>query len=91
MDTTIQETEVDDMIFCNSLIDQMWDNWLDELQKDGIPQEEAEAIQHFALCYGCTPKSPAALMYQGFRAGIGYGLDLADRMDKAALEKEGRA
>lgn len=49
MDTTIQETEVDDMIFCNSLIDQTWDNWLDELQEDGIPQEEAEAIQHFLI------------------------------------------
>lgn len=48
------------------------------------PDHEARAVKHFAKMYGVSEKSPLAIMFTGFINGLGYGLELAERMRSKA-------
>ena len=62
----------------------LWVEWENEMKDKKQPDHEARAVKHFAKMYGVSEKSPLAIMFTGFINGLGYGLELAERMRSKA-------
>lgn len=66
----------------NVIIYRLFDEFLDELasQTEAEKKENQEALAHFAKLNGVSEKSTYALIFWGFRGGVGKGIDLSERL-----------
>lgn len=70
----------------NGIIYCLFKEYVDEMDKQTEAEraEELETVAHFAEIEGAKANSPYAMLFLGFRAGVGKGLDFAARMEQKA-------
>lgn len=73
----------------NGIIYSLFEEWIDEIgtATEAEKREEQEVMIRFATINGVKRESPFTLMLMGFRAGIGKGLELVQRMEQGSLEE----
>ena len=94
LSTTTAETEPETMSeeereLYNGIVYSLFEEWIDDLgtATETEKRREQEVITRFATINGAKRESPFAIMFMGFRAGIGKGLELVQRMEQGSLEE----
>lgn len=71
--------------YLSAIVIHYWEKWIAD--HEGTQHTPSEAEKIIVNAYHATPTSPLALMFAAFEAGLGYGLELADEMDRIAAAK----
>ena len=94
LSTTTAETEPETMPeeereLYNGIIYSLFEEWIDDMgtATETEKRREQEVMTRFATINGVKRESHFAIMFMGFRAGIGKGLELVQRMEQGSLEK----
>ena len=94
LSTTTAETEPETMSeeereLYNGIVYSLFEEWIDDMgtATETEKRREQEVITRFATINGAKRESPFAIMFMGFRAGIGKGLELVQRMEQGSLEE----
>ena len=94
LSTTTAETEPETMPeeereLYNGIVYSLFEEWIDDMRTatETEKRREQEVMTRFATINGAKRESPFAIMFMGFRAGIGKGLELAQRMEQGSLEE----
>ena len=94
LSTTTAETEPETMPeeereLDNGITYALFEEWIDDLgtATETVKRREQEVMTRFATINGVKRESPFAIMFMVFRAGIGKGLELVQRMEQGSLEK----
>lgn len=94
LSTTTAETEPETMPeeereLYNGIIHSLFEEWIDDIgtATETEKRREQEVMTRFATINGVKRETPFAIMFMGFRAGIGKGLELVQRMEQGSLEE----
>lgn len=83
----LEALEADEKEYSKVLLYKLFMDYTDELQTNKeLMEESKEAVTFFAEANHISTKSPLAMLYGGFVAGVNKGLELAETIESAAQE-----